>query len=183
MTQKSSAGNLVSELLQTIDSREIADESIRRTVEILLNLIEQQQVEIKELREENQKLRDENNRLKGEQGKPNIKGNKNIGFKNNHSSEKERKTPTEHNKRSKNKTIKVDRQEIVTYPKEKLPPDAEFKGYEEVIVQDILLKPDNVLFRKQKYYSPQTGKTYLAPLPFGYDGEVIRDFQHSNKMD
>ncbi|MEH1855864.1 MAG: hypothetical protein V7L11_30340 [Nostoc sp.] len=129
MTQKSSAGNLVSELLQTIDSREIADESIRRTVEILLNLIEQQQVEIKELREENQKLRDENNRLKGEQGKPNIKGNKNIGFKNNHSSEKERKTATEHNKRSKNKTIKVDRQEIVTYPKEKLPPDAEFKGY------------------------------------------------------
>ena len=40
----------------------------------------------------------------------------------------------------------------------------------EVIVQDILLKPDNILFRKQKYYSPQTGKTYLAPLPTGYDG-------------
>ncbi|MHC5614948.1 MAG: hypothetical protein ACYTXA_29210 [Nostoc sp.] len=34
---------------------------MRRTVEILLNLIEQQQVEIKELQEENQKLRDENN--------------------------------------------------------------------------------------------------------------------------
>lgn len=171
MTQKSSGGNLASPLLQTIDTREIADESIRRTVEILLNLIEQQQAEIKELQSENQKLRDENNRLKGEQGKPDIKGNKNTGFKNNHSSEKERKTPTEHNKRSKNKTIKVDREEIVTYPKEKLPPDAEFKGYEEVIVQDILLKPDNVLFRKQKYYSPQTGKTYLAPLPTGYDGE------------
>ena len=28
-----------------------------------------------------------------------------------------------------------------------------------------------MLFRKQKYYSPQTGKTYLAPLPTGYDGE------------
>ncbi len=75
MTQKSSAGNLVSSLLQTIDTREIADESIRRTVEILLNLIEQQQAQIKELREENQKLRDENNRLKGEQGKPDIKAN------------------------------------------------------------------------------------------------------------
>jgi hypothetical protein len=171
MTQKSSAENLVSELLQTIDSKEIADESMRRTVEILLNLIEQQQAEIEKLREENQKLRDENNRLKGEQGKPDIKANKNKGFKNDHSSEKERKTPAEHNKRSKNETIKVDREEIVTYPKEKLPPDAEFKGYEEVIIQDILLKTDNVLFRKQKYYSPQTGKTYLAPLPFGYDGE------------
>ncbi len=28
-----------------------------------------------------------------------------------------------------------------------------------------------MLFRKQKYYSPQTGKTYLAPLPTGYNGE------------
>ena len=171
MTQKSSADNLVSALLQTIDTKEIADESMRRTVEILLNLIEKQQVQIKELQEENQKLRNENNRLKGEQGKPDIKANKTKGFKNDHSSEKERKTPTEHSKRSKNQTIKVDREEIVTYPKEKLPPDAEFKGYEEVIIQDILLKTDNVLFRKQKYYSPQTGKTYLAPLPEGYDGE------------
>jgi hypothetical protein len=33
---------------------------MRRTVEILLNLIEQQQLEIKELQEENQKLRDGN---------------------------------------------------------------------------------------------------------------------------
>jgi hypothetical protein len=171
MRQKSSAENLVSTVLQTIDTKEIADESMRRTVEILLNLIEQQQLEIKELQEENQKLRDENNRLKGEEGKPDIKANKKKGFKNDHSSEKERKTPTEHHKRSKNETIKVDRQEIVTYPKEKLPPDAEFKGYEEVIIQDILLKTDNVLFRKQKYYSPQTGKTYLASLPSGYDGE------------
>jgi len=34
-----------------------------------------------------------------------------------------------------------------------LPVDAEFKGY--VVVQDIKLTTDNVLFRKQKYYSPQ----------------------------
>ncbi|BAY82739.1 hypothetical protein NIES267_22230 [Calothrix parasitica NIES-267] len=167
MTQKSEAENLVSTVLQTIDTREIADESMRRTVEILLNLIEQQQVEIKELREENQKLRDENNRLKGEEGKPDIKANKKKGFKNDHSSEKERKTPTEHHKRSKNETIKIDREEIVTYPKEKLPANAEFKGYEEVVIQDILLTTDNVLFRKQKYYSSQTGKTSASILARG----------------
>ena len=28
-----------------------------------------------------------------------------------------------------------------------------------------------MLFRKQKYYSPSQGKTYLASLPSGYDGE------------
>jgi len=30
---------------------------------------------------------------------------------------------------------------------------------------------DNVLFRKLKYYSPIEGKTYLAELPVGYEGE------------
>jgi len=51
-----------------------------------------------------------------------------------------------------------------------LPVDAEFKGYEEVVVQDIKLTTDNVLFRKQKYYSPSEEKTYLE-LPDGYEGE------------
>ncbi len=52
-----------------------------------------------------------------------------------------------------------------------LPPDAEFKGYEEVVVQDVILRPDTVLFRKAKWYSPTAGRTYLAPLPAGYGGE------------
>ena len=171
MTQKPSSEKLVSALLQSIDPKEIADEGVRQTIELLLNLIEQLNSKVKELEEENQKLRDENNRLKGEQGKPEIKANRKKEVKNDHSSEKERKVPTKHSKRRKNGTIKVDREEIVVYPIELLPPDAEFKGYEEVIIQDTFLKTDNVLFRKQKYYSPSEGKTYLAELPFGYNGE------------
>ncbi|MEO0686860.1 MAG: transposase [Cyanobacteria bacterium J06649_11] len=171
MTQKTSSEKLIAGLLQSIDPKQIADEGVRQTVEVLLNLIEQLNSKVKQLEEENQKLRDENNRLKGEQGKPDIKANKNIGFKKDHSSEKERKTPKEHSKKSKKKSIKIDREEILVYPQEQLPADAQFKGYEEVVVQDILLKSDNILFRKQKYYSPQTKKTYLAPLPIGYEGE------------
>ncbi|MGD1805531.1 hypothetical protein ACP6PL_08815 [Dapis sp. BLCC M126] len=49
--------------------------------------------------------------------------------------------------------------------------DAQFKGYEEVIIQDITLGTDNILFLKEKYYSPQNRKTYLAELPPGYEGE------------
>ncbi len=171
MTQKTSSEKLIGGLLQSIDPKQIASEGVRQTVEVLLNLIEQLNCKVKQLEEENQKLRDENNRLKGEQGKPDIKANKNIGFKKDHSSEKERKTSKEHSKKSKIKSIKIDREEILVYPQEQLPADAQFKGYEEVVVQDILLKPDNILFRKQKYYSPQTKKTYLAPLPTGYEGE------------
>ncbi|MFM7559382.1 hypothetical protein [Cylindrospermopsis raciborskii] len=100
MTQKpQQEKNTQLDILQSIDPKGIADESMRRTIEILLNLIEQLQLEVKELREENQKLRDENNRLKGEQGKPEIKPSK-KGFTSNHSSEKERQTPKKHSKGS-----------------------------------------------------------------------------------
>ncbi len=143
----------------------------RQTVELLLNLIEQLNSKVIELEAETQKLRDENNRLKGEQGKPDIKANKKKQLKKDYSSEKERKTRKNHRKSSKKTQIKIDRSEIVEYPPEQLPEDAEFKGYQEVIVQDIVLKTDNILFRKQKFYSPQTGKTYLASLPAGYEGE------------
>ena len=140
-------------------------------VEIWLNLIEQLQLEVKELRAENQGLRDENNRLKGEKGQPEIKAKNQKGFTSNHSSEKERQTPKKDNKGSKKGWMKIDREEILEYPQELLPGQAQFKGYEEVIIQDIILAADNVLFRKEKYYSPWEGKTYLAEPPWGYEGE------------
>ena len=171
MTQNPENEKLVPQLLQNIDPREIADPSMRQTIETLLNFIEELNSKVKRLEEENQKLQDEINRLKGEDGKPNVKANKTKGFKKDHSSEKERKTPSSHSKSSKNVNIIIDRKEILPYPKSELPSDAEFKGYEEVIVQDISLKTDNVLFLKPKYYSASEGKTYLAPLPAGYDGE------------
>lgn len=171
MTQKELTEALVDKLLQTIDPSEIADESLRQTIEILLNLVEQLNSEVKNLTQENQRLRDENNQLKGEQGKPDIKAKQPRGEKSNLSSERERKTPKSHEKGFKNKSLKIDRQQILEYPQDLLPVDAEFKGYEEVVVQDIKLTTDNVLFRKQKYYSPSEGKTYLAELPDGYEGE------------
>ena len=158
----------VEKLLEEIAPQEIADKKMRSIVELLLNLIEELKGEVKELREENQKLRDENNRLKGEEGKPEIKAKK-LALK--HSSEKERHIPKEHKKSSKNAKIKIDCEEIIEYPKENLPADAEFKGYQEVVIQDIILKTDNVMYRKEKYYSATTGKTYTAELPRGYKGE------------
>ena len=113
MTQKLLIDNKpVSVLLQTIDPSGIADESVRRTVEILLNLIEELNSLVKELREENPRLRSENNRLKGEQGQPDIKAKNLKGELGNHSSEKERQTPNKHSKGSKNESIKIDREEI-----------------------------------------------------------------------
>ncbi|HEX3640151.1 MAG TPA: hypothetical protein VHV10_02555, partial [Ktedonobacteraceae bacterium] len=43
--------------------------------------------------------------------------------------------------------------------------------YDDVVVQDIEVRTDNVQFRKEKYYSPSQKRTYLADLPAGYHGQ------------
>jgi len=126
---------------------------------------------VRDLQAENQALRDEINQLKGEQGKPKVKANKRPVESNRHSSEKERKKSRARHKSSKKAEIKIDREEVVKIKPEEMPLDAKFKGYEEVVVQDILVKTDNVRFRKEKYYSAFRGKTYLAKLPRGYEGQ------------
>ncbi len=55
--------------------------------------------------------------------------------------------------------------------KSELPGDAEFKGYEPVVVQELKFETDNIRFLKEKYYSPSAKKTWLAALPAGYEGE------------
>jgi regulator of replication initiation timing len=161
----------ISTLLQSVDPSQIADESVRQTVELLLNIIEQLNASLKELERENQQLRDEINHLKGEQGKPDIKPNTKKGFKPDHSSEQERKTPKEHHKSRKKETLKVDQEQVLTIPPEEMPEDAQFKGYAEVVVQDLKVSTDNIRFFKATYYSPTLRKTYIAPLPEGYEGE------------
>jgi cell division protein FtsB len=159
-------------MIAEIDLSGIQDETIRKQIRQLLNLVEKQAAELRALKEENQALRDEINHLKGEQGKPDIKANKEKSAEtSNHSSETERKQSRKRHGSSKKDEIKIDRKEVVKVRAEELPADAQFKGYVDVVVQDIVVKTDNVLFRKEKYYSPSTGKTYLAELPRGYEGE------------
>ena len=57
----------------SIDLEKSANPATKSLIGQLLNIIEAQATETKELKEENQRLRDENNRLKGEQGKPAIR--------------------------------------------------------------------------------------------------------------
>jgi hypothetical protein len=157
-------------MFENIDLGAILEEKTRELVKGLLNFIEQLSSSLREARAENQRLRDENNRLKGEQGKPEIKANVAEATKN-YSSEKERKKPRKRQEKKKTASIVIDREEVLKVDQAVLPADAIFKGYEENVVQDILLKTDNVRFLKEKYYSPSLGCTYLAELPTGYGGQ------------
>jgi hypothetical protein len=139
----------------------------------LFNLVEELAAENRQLRQEKQQLWDELNRLKGEQGQPQFKANKKPASQapGNYSSERERHKPKERKKASKKAALKIDREEVARVDPKRLAADAEFKGYEEVIVQDLKLETDNVRFWKEKYYSPSEQKVYLAPLPAGYEGQ------------
>jgi hypothetical protein len=161
-------------MLENFDPNAIQDlAGARQAIALLLNLIENLSADLREAQIEIQRLRDENNRLKGEQGKPDIQPSKKPGAPSpaHHSSERERHQPSAWKKSSKVDEIHIDREQIVPIEPSLLPPDAEFKGREAVVVQDLIIHTDNVRFLKEKYYSPSQGKTYLAELPKGYAGE------------
>jgi transposase IS66 family protein len=143
-------------------------EGARQAIGALLNLVEELKQENQRMREEIQQQRAEINRLKGEQGRPEIKAKKPATK---HSSEKEREQPKQWQKGSKQAKLRIDREEKLSLDRTSLPSDAEFKGYEAVIVQDIQIRSDNVRFLKESYYSPAQKKSYLAALPAGYSGQ------------
>ncbi len=168
-------------------------EGTQKALISVLNLVEEVKQENDQLQKTIQKLRDEVSRLKGEQGQPDIKPSKKKGQRkgqqNNHSSETERRKPKQWKKESKLDKIKIDDERVLHVDKNKLPDDAVSKGYETVVVQDLVIKTNNIRFKKEKYYSPSTGETWIAPMPDGYEGEfgphirtLIRTLYHSSNM-
>lgn len=169
-----------------IDIDSIADQNTRIIIRHLLNIIESQSAEIEKLKTENQKLRDENNQLKGGNKKPEVRKQ----TQGNVSSEEERKKRNQakaaRKKKSKNKSNLIIHQTVMCdMDKSKLPNDAEFKGYHSSISQDILIQSNNTKFERKMFYSPSLRKTFIAPLPDGYEGDfgpqvkaLILDMHH-----
>jgi len=154
-----------------LDLSEIEDEKARAIIGQLLNSVEELSADLREAQAEIQGLRDEIKRLKGEQGQPKVKGTTPKQPAADHSSEQERHKARPRHKSSKQAEIRIDREETREIAAERLPADAEFKGYVDVVVQDIRLTTDNVLFHKAKYYSAKQRQSYQAELPSGYRGQ------------
>jgi hypothetical protein len=124
-------------------------ESVKSLIITLLNVIEQLIQENRQLRVEVQQLRDENARLKGEKGKPKIAPNV--------PPREPQLPPTERSKKwskdSKKPKIKIDRVVSLKINPETLSPDAVFKGYNSIVIQNLRLQTDNVEYRREHYYS------------------------------
>lgn len=153
-----------------IDLAQINDTKVREAIILLFNLIEELSSENEKLRAENQKLKNENALLQGEKGKPDIKG-KNRKSADISSEQERRGTEKEKKmKSSKKETLQITRTEVVAVDKATLPKDAVFKGYETVVVQDIVITAEAIAFQKEVYYSASLRKTFTGHLPVGYQG-------------
>ena len=85
--------------------------------------------------------------------------------------------------------IKIDRVVRCKVDPEQLPDDAQFKGFKPKIVQDLIIKSDNVLFEREVYWSQSLRKTYIGDVPKGYEGDYgpninseIVAFKYINNM-
>lgn len=154
-------------MFENIDVDGIDNPELKKLVVVLLNTIEQELQKNRVLAEDNQRLRDENARLKGGNAKPRFPGSKPPQ---NHSSEQQRSEPKVWHKGSKKDQLVVTRTESIPIQKSELPTDAEFKGWERYYVQELRLVTEVICYKRAKYYSASTKRSFLAPLPTGCSG-------------
>src|SRR3954465_8927584 len=126
----------------------------------LLNIIALQQERIQQLEERIHQLEDEIAHLKGLKARPRIAPS---------TLERPPKPPRDPQakrpgsaKRSKTALLIITDEVVVPLPD--VPPEAVFKGYEDFVVQDLILKPRVTRYRRERWLTPE-GQSLVAPLP------------------
>jgi hypothetical protein len=126
----------------------------------LLDIIALQQERILQLEEHVHQLEDEIARLKGLKARPRIAPS---------TLERPPRPPRDPKakrpgsaKRSKTALLTVTEEVVVPLPD--VPPEAVFKGYEDFVLQDLILQPRVIRYRRERWLTPE-GQSLLAPLP------------------
>jgi Transposase IS66 family len=126
----------------------------------LLDIISFQQERIQQLEERVHQLEDEIARLKGLNPRPRIAPS---------SLESPPRPPRDPHakrpgfaKRSKTAGLTITEETVLRLPH--IPEGATFKGYEDYVVQDLILQPRVILYRRERWQAPD-GTSLVAPLP------------------
>lgn len=111
------------------------------------------------LRQENQVLREEVARLKGQPKKPQLKPSRL------HQKEKGKRGGGREHKEAAERPI--DRTQVVKA--QEVPKGSRFKGYADYVVQELVLKAETVLYRVEKWLTPE-GKLVTGQVPVAVEG-------------
>jgi hypothetical protein len=117
--------------------------------------------------------REEIARLKGLKGRPDIKPSKPSGMEKAPPSKPW--SPPGRGGGGKTSRRAIDEERVV---KAAVPPGSRFKGYESFVVQDLVLRPHVVRYRRERWLTPD-GRTVIAALPCGvtsHFGPELRRF-------
>jgi hypothetical protein len=150
-------------------SPDIDDLDVAGLRRLLLQVLEENAA----LRAEVAALREEVRRLKGLKGPPAIKPSKPSGM-----DKATEAKPRGRNKRRrgpKNARLTVDEVQVL---RAEVPPGSRFKGYEDFVVQDLVIRPRVIRYRRERWLTPE-GTTVVAPLPpgtLGHFGPELRRF-------
>lgn len=128
--------------------------------------------EAAELRAENLALREEIARLKGLKGRPRLKPS---GMDKKAAARRKAKAGRKQARRGRGaKRLAIDETRVIAVPH---PPGARFKGYQDTVVQELVVRRHVVRYRRERWLTP-AGETIVAPLPAGVKGhfgpELIR---------
>ena len=131
----------------------IPEDEISPLVAQLLEVINLQMEEI-------QLLRDEIARLKNQKPRPTIKPSRLEG--NDRSNKPKKKAQKKRTKKSKTKNMEI--HETIPIPPDHIPADSKFKGYQEYIVQDLIIGNWNICYRRERWETP-FGEYIVGQLP------------------
>jgi len=139
---------------------DIPDGECTPLVRQLLEIIYLQQERIQQLEERIQQLEDEIARLKGLKTRPRIAPSA-LETPPRPPRDPDAKRPGSA-KRSKTAELTITTEEVI--PLVDKPPGSIFKGYEDFVVQDLVLQPRVVRYRRERWLTPD-GQSLVAPLP------------------
>jgi len=140
-------------------------------VKALVGLIDRMAEDITGQTEKIQQLRDEIAELKGQKAKPKFKPsgmNEKAGIENEPASNVEKKKRPGSHKRNKTEQLII-HEECVIPPSEPLPSGARFKGYRDVVVQELKIFAHNTRYRLQVWQT-DSGQSWVGQLPTNLQG-------------
>jgi hypothetical protein len=140
---------------------EVPAEERTPLVDRLLRVIEQQQAEIRA-------LRDEIARLKGLPPRPTIRAST-LNESHPDPGHKKRRRGKRPGSAKRPKTGELTIHETIPLPLEGLPEGTRQNGYEDFVVQDLVMEAHNVCYRRLRYLLPD-GTSRTAPLPAHVEG-------------